>query len=162
MMENKGNKLVVDDIEIIVRGLENKPYYEIKYREVGSDDYNIGFGSYNLSNVIKWKEEEFEIVPENKDTIKEIFNKLERIEHCQGLLLNDMNALFSVIISKADKYDKEIIKTLKAGLLENTLCSDDMMMTMVERNEKQKREMQEKYGEEDCVDSLIDLLESLL
>lgn len=99
---------------------------------------------------------------ENKDILKEVLSKLERIEHCQGLLLNDMNALFSVIISKADEYDKEIIKTLKAGLLANTLCSDDMMATMIERNEKQKREMQEKYGEEDCVDSLLDLLESLL
>lgn len=99
---------------------------------------------------------------ENKDILKEVLSKLERIEHCQGLLLNDMNALFSVIISKADEYDKEIIKTLKAGLLANTLCSDDMMKTMIERNEKQKREMQEKYGEEDCVDSLLDLLESLL
>ena len=37
MSENKGNKLVVDDIEVIVRGVANKPYYEIKYREVGND-----------------------------------------------------------------------------------------------------------------------------
>ena len=36
MSENKGNKLVVDDIEVIVRGVANKPYYEIKYREVGT------------------------------------------------------------------------------------------------------------------------------
>lgn len=65
MSENKGNKLVVDDIEVIVRGVQNKPYkpyYAIKYREVGNDDYNIGFGSYDLNNVLKWKEEELEVV----------------------------------------------------------------------------------------------------
>lgn len=67
MCENKGNKLVVDDIEVVVRGVANKPYYEIKYREVGNDDYNIGFGSYDLSNVLKWKEEEFEVVSEKAE-----------------------------------------------------------------------------------------------
>lgn len=71
MSENKGNKLVVDDIEVIVRGIANKPYYEIKYREVGNDDYNIGFGSYDLNNVLKWKEEEFEVVSEKEDEIDE-------------------------------------------------------------------------------------------
>lgn len=44
---------VEDDIEVVVRGMRNKPYYEIKYREVGNDDYNIGFGSYDLNNVLK-------------------------------------------------------------------------------------------------------------
>lgn len=111
---------------------------------------------------MKENKTQMESKTENKDILKEVLSKLERIEQCQGLLLNDMNALLSVIISKANEYDKEIIKTLKAGLLANTLCSDDMMATMIERNEKQKREMQEKYGEEDCVDSLLDLLESLL
>lgn len=77
MSENKGNKLVVDDIEVVVRGMRNKLYYEIKYREVGNDDYNIGFGSYDLNNVLKWKEEEFEVVSEKveKET-KEVTNKM--------------------------------------------------------------------------------------
>lgn len=77
MSENKGNKLVVDNIEVIVRGARNKPYYEIKYREVGNDDYNVGFGSYDLNNVLKWKEEEFEVVSEkaNREEIRKLLDE---------------------------------------------------------------------------------------
>ena len=94
MSENKGNKLVVDDIEVIVRGVANKPYYEIKYREVGNDDYNIGFGSYDLNNVFKWKEEEFEVVSEKEEKeTKEVTNRMllehmKEIEIAQGCLAN--------------------------------------------------------------------------
>lgn len=96
MSENKGNKLVVDDIEVIVRGIANKPYYEIKYREVGNDDYNIGFGSYDLNNVLKWKEEEFEVVSEKEEKeTKEVTNRmllehLKEIEIALGCLTERM------------------------------------------------------------------------
>ena len=42
-------KIKVSEIEIIVTGKKEKPYFEIKYREVGKRYYNIGFSSYNLS-----------------------------------------------------------------------------------------------------------------
>lgn len=94
MSENKGNKLVVDDIEVIVRGIANKPYYEIKYREVGNDDYNIGFGSYDLNNVLKWKEEEeFEVVSEKaakEVTNEQILKHLKEIEIALGCLTERM------------------------------------------------------------------------
>lgn len=109
MSENKGNKLVVDDIEVVVRGMRNKPYYEIKYREVGNDDYNIGFGSYDLNNVLKWKEEEFEVVSEKveKET-KEVTNKmllehLKEIEIAHGCLANGINTLFSVMSERKEQ-----------------------------------------------------------
>lgn len=109
MSENKGNKLVVDDIEVIVRGIENKPYYEIKYREVGNDDYNIGFGSYDLNNVLKWKEEEFEVVSEKAEKgTKEVTNRmllehLKEIEIAQGCLANGINTLFSVMSERKEQ-----------------------------------------------------------
>lgn len=56
------NKLKVTETEIIVRGTVDKPYFEIKYHEVGKLYNNIGFGSYSLENVFKWKDEYFEIV----------------------------------------------------------------------------------------------------
>ena len=59
--ENAEEKIVVDELEIIVRGKKEKPYYEIMYHEVGKEDYNIGYGSYNLENVFDWKERYFEI-----------------------------------------------------------------------------------------------------
>ena len=52
-------KIDVEDIDIIVEIIGNFPYYEIKYKEVGKDYYNIGFGSYALNKVLKWKEEYF-------------------------------------------------------------------------------------------------------
>ena len=62
-LDQKGSKnmkkIDVDDIDIIVEIIGNFPYYEIKYKEVGKDYYNIGFGSYALNKVLKWKEEYF-------------------------------------------------------------------------------------------------------
>ena len=62
-LDQKGSKnmkkIDVDDIDIIVEIIGNFPYYEIKYKEVGKDYYNIGFGSYVLNKVLKWKEEYF-------------------------------------------------------------------------------------------------------
>lgn len=57
-------KLKVTKADIIVTGTKKKPYFEIKYKEVGKKHYNIGFGSYDLNNVFKWREEEMEIVSE--------------------------------------------------------------------------------------------------
>lgn len=44
------------------RGNANKPYFVIVYNEVGNDYNNEGFGSYDLSNVFKWRDECLEIV----------------------------------------------------------------------------------------------------
>lgn len=55
-------KIKVSEIEIIVTGKKEKPYFEIKYREVGKRYYNIGFSSYNLDYVFDWKEKCFEVI----------------------------------------------------------------------------------------------------
>lgn len=60
MMREKKTK--VTSLEIIVTGTKENPYFEIKYKEVGKEDYCIGYGSYNLNNVLDWKEECFEII----------------------------------------------------------------------------------------------------
>lgn len=68
-------KIKVSEIEIIVTGKKEKPYFEIKYREVGKRHYNIGFSSYNLDYVFDWKEKSFEVINPKKN----IFRKLFRI-----------------------------------------------------------------------------------
>lgn len=55
---------VVEKPEIVVHGTKEKPYFEIRYKEVGKDDYNIGYSSYDLNNCFQWLEEEFEILEE--------------------------------------------------------------------------------------------------
>lgn len=57
----------VTSLEIIVRMRGNHPYYEIKYKKLGENWFTIGYGSFDIKNVSKWKEECFEIV-EKKET----------------------------------------------------------------------------------------------
>ena len=64
-------KIKVTSLEIIVTGTKDKPYFEIKYKEVGKEDYNIGYSSYDLNNVLNWKEECFEIVNQFAEEYKE-------------------------------------------------------------------------------------------
>jgi hypothetical protein len=58
----KGTKNKVTSLEIVVTLIRNKPYYEIKYKKVGEDYYNIGYSSFNVDNVRKWYDEYFELV----------------------------------------------------------------------------------------------------
>lgn len=48
--------------EIVVRGTDDKPYYEIKYYDVTDKQWHLGYGSYNLEYVMQWKEECLEVV----------------------------------------------------------------------------------------------------
>ena len=57
-------KTKVTKAYIIIKGTVEKPYYEILYHEVGKDYDNIGFGSYCLDNVRRWKDEYLELVGE--------------------------------------------------------------------------------------------------
>lgn len=63
----KNEKIKVTELYLIFRMIGKKPYYEIKYKKVGEDYYNVGYSSYYVDYVLKWKEECFEIV-EKKET----------------------------------------------------------------------------------------------
>ena len=62
------NKAKVDSLEIITQMLDNKPYYELKYRLAGKNDYSIGYSSYDLKIVLGYIDEYFEIVKSDKHT----------------------------------------------------------------------------------------------
>lgn len=53
--------------QIIVTGTVEKPYYEILYYDISDKIWHIGYSSYNLANVIAWKDECFEVVGEIED-----------------------------------------------------------------------------------------------
>ena len=61
------SKVKVEEAEIVVHGTADRPYFEIKYREVGKKDYNIGYSSYDIRNVFGWLESEFEVVGKSDD-----------------------------------------------------------------------------------------------
>ena len=78
-------KIKVTSAEIIVenkKGLrQEKPYYSIKYKELGQEEYTIGYSSYKLSYVLEWLDAYFEIV-EEQDTDKQdylLFNQRNHI-----------------------------------------------------------------------------------
>lgn len=52
----------VTSLEIIVRMIDSKTCYEIKYKKVDEDYYHVGYSSYNLNNVLKWRDECFQLV----------------------------------------------------------------------------------------------------
>lgn len=55
-------KIKVSDIHIIVTGTKEKPYFEILYHDISDNDWHIGFSSYDLNLVFKWKEECFKLI----------------------------------------------------------------------------------------------------
>lgn len=76
--ENDDTKNKVTSLEIIVRMIDNKPYYEIKYKKVGEDYYHVGYSSFNIDNVLKWRDECFELVDmkmTNADRIRNMSDK---------------------------------------------------------------------------------------
>lgn len=62
------NKARVNSLKIIARMLDDKPYYELKYRRVGEKDYSIGYSSYDLKTVLGYIDTYFEIVESDKQT----------------------------------------------------------------------------------------------
>jgi hypothetical protein len=56
-------KIKVSSIYVIASEHCNKPYYEIRYKEVGNDFYNTGYSSFNLEQVLYWRHRCFEVVP---------------------------------------------------------------------------------------------------
>ena len=69
-------KIKVTEIDIIVAGHVEKPYYELKYREVGKRYYCVGYSSYYLRNVVEWKEKYFEVVKPRSESLGKYSEKL--------------------------------------------------------------------------------------
>lgn len=57
-------KIKVTEAEVIVHRVTVGFYFMIKYRKVGEEHYNIGFGSYYIHMVFDWLDKCFEIVPQ--------------------------------------------------------------------------------------------------
>lgn len=52
----------VTELQQVFRIIDDKPYYELKYKKVGEDYYHIGYSSYDFNNVLQWEKECFELV----------------------------------------------------------------------------------------------------
>lgn len=96
----------VTSLEIIVRMIDNKPYYEIKYKKVGEDYYHVGYSSFNIDNVLKWRNECFELV-DVKAT------NADRIRNMSDEELVDF-------ICSIETYEEGSVKTIGNGI---AMCS---------------------------------------
>lgn len=76
-------EIIVDNVDQI--GLLGfKPYYSIRYREVGEENYNIGYSSYSLGYVKLWWDKYFEDV-EEESLLKRIFLMIK----CRKMKIKD-------------------------------------------------------------------------
>ena len=55
--DSKTERIKVSCLDIIVTMIGKKPYYEIKYKEIGENYYHVGYSSYKLENVLAWKDD---------------------------------------------------------------------------------------------------------
>ena len=91
MKSGMDRKKKVLSADIIVTGTKEKPYFEIKYKEVGKKHYNLGFGSYYLGYVFEWKDEYLEVI-EKRNILKKILqiNMRQKIIKCiTKIILNN-------------------------------------------------------------------------
>lgn len=88
-------KIKVTSAEIIVTCKPKKnPYYEIKYLEVGKDEYAIGYGSYDLGIVNDWYNNCFEFVTNELKPAERIYQ------------LEKEKAELQLQIKNQEKYDE--------------------------------------------------------
>lgn len=95
----KINKARVNSLEIIAHMLNNKPYYELKYRQVGKKDYSIGYSSYDLKTVLGYIDTYFEIAESDKHT------NADRIRNMSDEELADFNLCPHMVNWKKGNYD---------------------------------------------------------
>lgn len=97
---NKVKEERVTDLSIIMDMIAGKtPYYSIRYRNVGEDDYNIGYSSLNLKTVLGFIDEYFEIVENSKQT------NADRIRNMSDEELAEFNLCPHMVNWKKGNYD---------------------------------------------------------
>lgn len=69
------NKIKTPYAHIIVEGTCEKPYFEIEYYDPEKETTFIGYGSYDLSNVFRWLEENFEVEEPTADVAPVVHGK---------------------------------------------------------------------------------------
>ncbi len=103
-VEMENERMKVSHLDIIVTMIDKKPYYEIKYKEIGSNHYSVGYSSYKLENVLSWRDECFEVVEKpqtNADRIRSMTDEelaemlAHSRQHCVVYLSDKINCRHS-------------------------------------------------------------------
>lgn len=81
---------VVEQPNIIVEFMSGKPYYEIRYKEAGKSEYNVGFGSYKLEYVKEWFDTQFTVVENAEEKVVQFPVDMDNIQ--KDVLVELLNA----------------------------------------------------------------------
>lgn len=79
-ISKKSDKIEVDDLEIIVTGSSEEPYYSLKYHIPGNNYYTIGYSSYCLQTVVRFRNEYFILVPKEEIEVVDVKLFKEKLE----------------------------------------------------------------------------------
>lgn len=114
-VEMENERMKVSHLDIIVTMIDKKPYYEIKYKEIGSNHYSVGYRSYKLENVLSWRDECFEVVEKpqtNADRIRSMTDE----ELAFNMMCPNENGLAEIDCDKNDNCNcyECLLKWLKA------------------------------------------------
>lgn len=85
-------KIKVASLKIITEIVENKPYYSVKYKEIGHNGYHVGYSSFDISTVAKYVQDCFEIIPLGKaprEAVKDIRENI--LPLCAGTAERSLN-----------------------------------------------------------------------
>lgn len=119
-------KIKTNYAEITAGGDPQKPYFSIRYFDPTDREYHYGLGSYDIKNVFKWLEEEFEIVDEVemvKERMKRNIEKEKSGLTCAlARVLSDIEMLKTNVYNAVD--DMHDIKTEED--LERWLAAHDL------------------------------------
>lgn len=100
-VEMANERIKVSHLDIIVTMIDKKPYYEIKYKEIGANHYSVGYSSYKLENVLAWRDECFEVVEKpqtNADRIRSMTDE----ELAVNMMCPNENGLAEIDCDKND------------------------------------------------------------
>lgn len=99
--ETLDGKTKTSELMIIVNGPAYNPYYSIRYYDLSDKSWHIGFSAYNLSRVMNWKNQHFEIV-----------EPVERIESAKSMetskATKNYEAEYKSLKDEADVMYKEL------------------------------------------------------
>ena len=64
------SKIKAINPKIIVNRDVDRPYYSIEYYDTSDNQWHIGYGSYELKNVIEWLKTDFDVVEADVEPVK--------------------------------------------------------------------------------------------
>lgn len=115
------NKIKTPYAHIIVEGTCEKPYFEIEYYDLEKETTFIGYGSYDLSNVFRWLEENFEVEKPISDVAPVVHAKWENCDWVEP----DYHGCGTIRIPNAGMKCTNCVHVFKKDLLwKDTYCPD--------------------------------------